>query len=236
MKENDVRERVQAFLKNTVRLVVVPASMGIGLALIGCSDSADDIRQDAGAEVASLAGQSGQSGAGGSSGGGGGSVSGGSGGSSSSGAGGSVAVYAAPVFDAGAGGSGGLPVTHPAYMASLPDAAMSYGGKYAAPMSSSGGVSSGGSSASGGSGGTLPNSQVTYGASWLSGGTGGRGGNGGTYNPPPSSSGGVPTDGGVPDADATFDGGSSDLRTGGTTTPVTRYGGIFPGSSSRSGS
>ena len=38
MKEKDIRERIHTFLRDTVRHVVVPASMGIGLALVGGSD------------------------------------------------------------------------------------------------------------------------------------------------------------------------------------------------------
>jgi hypothetical protein len=229
MKENDVRERVQAFLKNTVRLVVVPASMGIGLALIGCGDSAISTQPDSGPQMSSSAGKSGSGGVGG-------SASGGVGGSSSTGgAGGSVTVYSAPTFDAGAGGSGGLPLSHPAYMASLPYTSSSSGGyatKYSATMPT-GGTSSARSLSSVGTGGSLPN--ITYGASWFNpsggtGGTGGRGGTGGTYTSPTSSSGGVRTDGAVPDGGPAFDAGNSDqVSTGGTTTPVTRYGGIFPG-------
>jgi hypothetical protein len=46
MKEKDIRERIQTFLKNTVRHVVVPASMGIGLALIGCGSSDSSQKPD----------------------------------------------------------------------------------------------------------------------------------------------------------------------------------------------
>lgn len=101
--------------------------------------------------------------------------------------------------------------------------------KYASPMTT-GGTSSARSFSSAGTGGSLPN--ITYGTSWFTGGTGGtggRGGTGGTYTPPPSSSGGVRTDGAVPDADPAFDGGKSDLGgSSGNSNPVTRYGGPFP--------
>lgn len=243
MKENEVRERVQAFLKNTVRLVVVPASMGIGLALIGCSDSAEDTRQDAGADVVAMAGQSGQSGAGGV------SASGGAGGSSGfGGAGGSATLYSAPIYDAGAGGSGGsLASIHPAYMAVLPDAGVSSGGmKYAAPMSSAGS-----SSSSGGAGGSV----TLYAAPVYDAGAGGSGGLAsihpaymavlpdagvssggmvGKYAAPMSSGGSVSSGGAKGDGGPGFDAGTPEVQTGGTTVPVTRYGGIFPGSSSSS--
>ncbi len=50
MKEKDIRERIHTFLKDTVRYVVVPASMGIGLALVGCSDSGLNSNQDGSAD------------------------------------------------------------------------------------------------------------------------------------------------------------------------------------------
>ena len=39
MKEKDVRDYIRTFLRNGVQNLVVPASMGIGLALVGCSTS-----------------------------------------------------------------------------------------------------------------------------------------------------------------------------------------------------
>jgi hypothetical protein len=39
MKETEVRERIEFFLRSTIRQVVIPASLGVGLALIGCDDS-----------------------------------------------------------------------------------------------------------------------------------------------------------------------------------------------------
>lgn len=239
MKESDVRERVQAFLRNTVRFVVVPASMGIGLALIGCGSS-DETPQDDNTGVAGLAGQSGEGGAGGSSQGsvswgssssssvGGSSVSGGS-----DGVGGMATLYSAPVFDAGAGGSAGSLASTPVYSASWPMGG-TMGTKYSSPMPK-GGSSIQKSSLTGGNGG-LSSIYYTYGTPWAgSSGTGGRGGNGGITTTPPGSSGGVTT-GAPPDGGPGFDGGNSDLRTGGTTTPVTRYGGIFPTSSTTRGS
>jgi hypothetical protein len=63
LKESDVRERLQAFLKSTVRLAV-PATMGIGLALSACgSSSSEENSPDAGADV--MPGQGGSGGVGG---------------------------------------------------------------------------------------------------------------------------------------------------------------------------
>jgi hypothetical protein len=39
MKEKDVRQGIESFLKRTVREMIVPASMGLGLALSGCMGS-----------------------------------------------------------------------------------------------------------------------------------------------------------------------------------------------------
>jgi hypothetical protein len=38
MKEHDVRQRIESFLKRTAREVVIPVSMGLSMALSGCSD------------------------------------------------------------------------------------------------------------------------------------------------------------------------------------------------------
>jgi hypothetical protein len=38
MKEQDVRQRIESFLKRTAREMIIPASVGLGLALTGCSD------------------------------------------------------------------------------------------------------------------------------------------------------------------------------------------------------
>ena len=53
MKEKDIRERIHIFLRDTVRYVVVPASMGIGLALVGCSDSGMNPSPDGSADSSS---------------------------------------------------------------------------------------------------------------------------------------------------------------------------------------
>ncbi len=50
MKEREIRERINDFLRETMRTVVVPASMGLGLVLGGCSDSSTDSR-DGSADV-----------------------------------------------------------------------------------------------------------------------------------------------------------------------------------------
>jgi hypothetical protein len=39
MKETEVRERIEAFLKSTMRKTVIPASLGVGLSLVGCERS-----------------------------------------------------------------------------------------------------------------------------------------------------------------------------------------------------
>ena len=93
MKEKDIRERIHTFLRDTVRHVVVPASMGIGLALLGgCPDSSLGSNPDGSADTSFV-----QPGTGGSS------------GTSSSAPGGAVAVYSAPMTGGttGAGGATG---------------------------------------------------------------------------------------------------------------------------------
>jgi hypothetical protein len=47
MKEQDVRQRIERFLKRTAREVVVPASVGLGLALSGCDHTGIQARTDA---------------------------------------------------------------------------------------------------------------------------------------------------------------------------------------------
>jgi len=51
MREKDIRERIHIFLRDTVRHVVVPASMGIGLALVGCGDTSLNASQDGSADT-----------------------------------------------------------------------------------------------------------------------------------------------------------------------------------------
>jgi hypothetical protein len=91
MREKDIRERIHLFLRNTVRHVVVPASMGIGLALVGgCPSSPPEPNPDGSADTSSLP-----------------PGSGGAGGTTSSAAGGAVALYMAVMPDASAGGATG---------------------------------------------------------------------------------------------------------------------------------
>jgi hypothetical protein len=53
MKEKEVRERIERFLKRTARNVVVPASMGLGLSLAGCDQHAmHGVAADAGRDLA----------------------------------------------------------------------------------------------------------------------------------------------------------------------------------------
>ena len=51
MKEQDVRQRIESFLKRTAREVVVPASMGLGLALSGCDHAGIHVRADAASDT-----------------------------------------------------------------------------------------------------------------------------------------------------------------------------------------
>jgi hypothetical protein len=39
MKERDIRDHINAFLKSKLQSLVVPASIGIGIALSGCSSA-----------------------------------------------------------------------------------------------------------------------------------------------------------------------------------------------------
>jgi hypothetical protein len=53
MKEKEVRERIERFLKRTARNVVVPASLGLGLSLAGCDQHAfQGVAADAGPDLA----------------------------------------------------------------------------------------------------------------------------------------------------------------------------------------
>ena len=126
MREKDIRERIHIFLRNTVRHVVVPASMGIGLALVGgCPTSPPEPNPDGSADTSSLP-----------------PGSGGAGGTTSSAAGGAVALYMAMMPDASAGGATGMGgatgaggatatggMTSPVlkYMAIMPDADVATG-------------------------------------------------------------------------------------------------------------
>jgi hypothetical protein len=52
MKEHEIRQRIEGFLKRTARELVVPASMGLGLALVGCDHTGIKVARDAAAETA----------------------------------------------------------------------------------------------------------------------------------------------------------------------------------------
>jgi hypothetical protein len=53
MKEKEVRERIERFLKRTARNVVVPASLGLGFSLAGCEQHAfQGVAADAGRDLA----------------------------------------------------------------------------------------------------------------------------------------------------------------------------------------
>jgi hypothetical protein len=92
MKEKDVRDRINAFLKNRLQNLLVPASMGIGLALGACDTSALKSNSDSAVDSSALQPRSGGAGGGLTAAGG-----------SPYGIGGSM--------NPGSGGSGGLPGT-----------------------------------------------------------------------------------------------------------------------------
>jgi hypothetical protein len=50
MKEHEIRQRIEGFLKRAAREVVVPASVGVGLALIGCDQGGLKTSLDAAAD------------------------------------------------------------------------------------------------------------------------------------------------------------------------------------------
>jgi hypothetical protein len=52
MKEHEIRQRIEGFLKRTARELVVPASVGLGLALVGCDHTGIKLSRDAAAETA----------------------------------------------------------------------------------------------------------------------------------------------------------------------------------------
>ena len=92
MKEKDIRDRINAFLRNKLQHLVVPASMGLGLALGACDTSGLKSNQDSSPDSTAIQPRSGGAGggltgAGGSLYGLGGSIPPGSGGSAGSGGG-----------------------------------------------------------------------------------------------------------------------------------------------------
>jgi len=52
MKEHEIRQRIEGFLKRTARELVVPASVGLGLALVGCDHTGIKVARDAAADTA----------------------------------------------------------------------------------------------------------------------------------------------------------------------------------------
>ena len=64
MKEKDVRARINAFLRNSLQNLVVPASMGIGLALAACNTSALTSNPDGSGDSSALQPRSGGAGGG----------------------------------------------------------------------------------------------------------------------------------------------------------------------------
>jgi hypothetical protein len=55
MKEHEIRQRIEGFLKRTARELVVPASVGLGLALVGCDHTGIKVARDAAADTAQSA-------------------------------------------------------------------------------------------------------------------------------------------------------------------------------------
>jgi len=55
MKEHEIRQRIEGFLKRTARELVVPASVGLGLALVGCDHTGIKVARDAAADTAKSA-------------------------------------------------------------------------------------------------------------------------------------------------------------------------------------
>jgi hypothetical protein len=55
MKEHEIRLRIESFLKRTARELVVPASVGLGLALVGCDHTGIKVSRDAAADTAQFA-------------------------------------------------------------------------------------------------------------------------------------------------------------------------------------
>jgi len=51
MKEREVRQLIEGFLKRTARELVVPASVGLGLALSGCDHTGIRVSRDAAADI-----------------------------------------------------------------------------------------------------------------------------------------------------------------------------------------
>ena len=96
MKEKDIREHINAYLRSRMQNLVVPASMGLGLMLGGCDTTALDSNPDGSGDASALHPSAG--GAGGGAGGAGGTagIPGGMGG-----------LYAAPFGGTRAGGAGG---------------------------------------------------------------------------------------------------------------------------------
>ncbi len=117
MRERDMRDRVQNFLRATMRNVVMPASMGLGLALAGCGGSDEPVSKYMGPMPDA------------------------SGGDVPIQADGPIAKYMGPMPDGGLDGAEGLDAASinptPLYMAVQPDGGAI--GKYMGPMPSDAG-------------------------------------------------------------------------------------------------
>jgi hypothetical protein len=137
MKEKDIRDRINAFLRTRMQNLVVPASMGLGLALSGCGGTPMDAHPGAGGAPTSFPSSGGIAGA-----------AGGIYGYPASGAGGSAGTASGGIAG-GAGGIYGFPASGgtAAGGSATGGTAGGLGGVYGFPAS--------GGTAAGGSGGTL---------------------------------------------------------------------------------
>jgi hypothetical protein len=153
MKEKDIRDHINAFLRTKLQSLVVPASMGLGMMMAGCSDSPLSGNPDGSGDV-----QPGGSGGFGTLYGIGGSFRGGAGGSVPPGLGGAGGT----AYGAGGRSYGGSGGSQPPGLGGAGGTVYGIGGSYR-----------------GGAGGTIPGVGGVYGIGAMWGGGGGSGGAGG---------------------------------------------------------
>jgi uncharacterized NAD(P)/FAD-binding protein YdhS len=55
MKEKDIRDHINAFLRSRMQNLVVPASMGLGLMAWGCGDSSPISKPDGSGDTSTMA-------------------------------------------------------------------------------------------------------------------------------------------------------------------------------------
>ena len=106
MREKDIRDHINAFFKNRLQTLLVPASMGIGLALGACTTSSLQSNPDGGRDSSALQPSSG--GAGGIPGAGGMTYGTGGGFGGAGGGGGFVTLYGFAGYGSGGAGLGGM--------------------------------------------------------------------------------------------------------------------------------